>query len=218
MNEVARRKLATKPRGTTLAQASGIWQWSLYISTHQSHARGKKRTVPFLNFLDLSSVSTRLLCISFCPCDFFQDSSTGTGGIQKRELGRERSFRNKSNISFMSRICMLVFFLLNLLILFFYLSIKFDSFIYFFFSLCFFSFFLLLLYYCYFNKRLIQIRHCKRCNDDFDYFKNNYFFFGSLFLEKFDCLLFFFYSTIYIFTIDDVHVSLVDRIFQETYG
>lgn len=170
---------------------------SLYISTHQSHARGKKRTVPFLNFLDLSSVSTRLLCISFCPCDFFQDSSTGTGGIQKRELGRERSFRNKSNISFMSRICMLVFFLLNLLILFFYLSIKFDSFIYFFFSLCFFpSFFfcciiaisITLLY----QKRLIQIRHCKRCNDDFDYFKNNYFFFGSLFLEKFDCLLFFF--------------------------
>lgn len=57
----------------------------------------------------------------------------GTDGIQKRELGRERSSNNKSNILFMSE--MFVFFLFNLLIL-FYLSIKFGSFVYFFFSLC----------------------------------------------------------------------------------
>lgn len=103
---------------------------SLYILTRQNHARGKKRTVPFLNFLYLSSMSTWLLCILFCPCDFFQDSSTGTGGIQKRELGRERSSHNKSNISFMNRIVCLPFQPPDS---FFYLSIKFGSFVYFFF-------------------------------------------------------------------------------------
>lgn len=131
MNEVARRKLATKPRGTVSTHASGMWQWSFrrYISWLVKITLEGKRE-PFLNFLYLSSMSTWLLCILFCPCDFFQDSSTGTGGIQKRELGRERSSHNKSNISFMNRIVCLPFQPPDS---FFYLSIKFGSFVYFFF-------------------------------------------------------------------------------------
>lgn len=128
---------------------------SLYILTRQRHARGKKRTVPFLNFLDLSSVSTRLLCILFCSCDFFRilrweqmESKNENSAVSDRPIINQTYYSWAKCLSFSFSTCWFFFIsLLNLVLL--YIS----SFLFVF------SFFILLLYYCYFNKHLIQIRH-----------------------------------------------------------
>lgn len=98
MNRVTRRKrwLATKPRGTAFAEASGLLQRSFRrdILSRESHTRGKKRTAPlihqadcfssFLIFSNLLSAGTRLLY--FLLSDRFSGSlrffDRGVGGNQ----------------------------------------------------------------------------------------------------------------------------------------
>lgn len=110
MNKVTRRKwwLATKPRGTAFAEASGLLQRSFRrdILSRESHTRGKKRTAPLIHQADCFSsflISSNLLSAStrlfyFLLSDRFSGSlRPGRRWQPKRELGRERSSGNKSN-------------------------------------------------------------------------------------------------------------------------